>query len=58
MAVYCENCKHYKGDGEKCVDDLTIGMSGIPLKHCDGYESMGRKQASLFDYLEKKRADE
>ncbi|MHC1568708.1 MAG: hypothetical protein ACXQTX_00215 [Candidatus Syntropharchaeia archaeon] len=38
MVIYCENCKHFKGDGENCVDDITIGISGIPLKYCPGYE--------------------
>jgi len=46
MVVYCENCKHYKGDGESCIDDLTIGMSGIPLKHCDGYEPVEEENSN------------
>ena len=38
MVIYCENCKHFKGDGENCVDDITVGISGIPLIYCPGYE--------------------
>jgi hypothetical protein len=39
--VFCENCKHYKGDGEHCVDSLTIAIAGVPLRNCDGFEPGG-----------------
>lgn len=36
--IFCEECAHYKGDGEHCIDNLTIGISGIPLSECLGFE--------------------
>ena len=48
MTVYCQNCIHYKGDGEKCVDNNTIGIADIPLKDppngCPSYKEKVTKR--------------
>ena len=57
MSIFCDNCKHFKGDGEKCVDDITVGFSGIPLKECDSYEPMSKFKYNIGDILKHKDVD-
>ncbi len=51
--VYCEDCEYFKGDGENCVDELTIGMSKIPI-NCDGFKKKTQKKITNFVGVDKK----
>lgn len=44
--VKCENCKHFKGDGEHCIDDNTMAFEGIELTDCPTYKN---KNGDGFD---------
>ena len=50
MVIYCQDCAHFKGDGENCIDYLTIAFKDIPLKHCAGFHS---KKNTLLKYIKK-----
>jgi hypothetical protein len=39
----CETCKHFKGDAENCVDDITVAVSGIRVK-CDGWQNRMKEE--------------